>query len=391
MENISYLFSMRVKATCSVDSSVSQRKQVTLTRSECNHISKKFLRFFTIMCLLFIIPTVFADDTLILPLNLTRIEDNSFAGTSMNDVELPDGVKSIGSRAFADTGLQSIYIPESVTEISANAFDGCDDLKIIVEPGSYAEKWCKNNGLASWQYINLGVKKHSKNEIQKFITEHPAETASNTDYRRKPSTDPYVTGLLTTESKQNAVNMVNQVRYITGLNANVVLSSEHEEMIAATAMVNALNGYLSHKPSRPYVLSDSRYDEIYELGYEGASKSNLHRVWASYIYDDDDNWADDILGYMYDSDWGNIESLGHRRWILNPTLAKTMPGSYSYSEYSNSYTKVTALYVLDMSGTGNEAPVAWPAQMTPASYFINSNTHAWSVSFGYEIKKAVYR
>jgi len=285
-------------------------------------VSQNIFYSFVFICLLFVIPTVFAEDTLILPSNLTRIEDNYFAGTSMNDVKLPDGIQSIGERAFADTGLKSIYIPESVSEISPNAFDGCDDIKIIVEPGSYAEKWCKNNGTAYWQYIYLGVQEHTKSEIQRFIAEHPAETVSSTDYRREPAVDPYVTGLLTEESKQNALNMVNQIRYIAGLNANVVLSPDHEEMLAAAAMVNSLNGYLSHYPSRPSVLSDSRYDDIYELGRQGASISNMAQTYYS------DSWSDIILLYMHDSDWSNIDSVGHRRWILNPPMGKTMFSSY---------------------------------------------------------------
>jgi len=339
--------------------------------------SQKFFYSFVFICLFFIIPAVYADDILKIPSNLKRIEDNYFAGTAMSDVELPDGLKSIGSRAFADTGLQSIYIPDSVTEISSNAFDGCDDLKIIVEPGSFAEKWCENNGLASWRNINLGVKKHTKNEILKFIAEHPAETALTTDYRRKPAVDPYVTGLLTTESKQNALNMVNQIRYIVGLNANVVLSPDHEEMLAAASMINALNNSLSHYPSRPNELRGSRYDDIFNLGREGASISNLAAYYS------DSYWSDIILLYMYDSDWTNIDRVGHRRWILNPPMGKTMFSSYYHADVN--YWNFTAMYALDRSGTGNEAPVAWPAMMTPASYFIDSDTHAWSVSFGYQI------
>ena len=60
--------------------------------------------------------------------------DNMPEGTT--EIEIPDGVKSIGDAAFnGHTNLQSVVIPESVECIGAWAFRGCTSLKSVVIPG----------------------------------------------------------------------------------------------------------------------------------------------------------------------------------------------------------------------------------------------------------------
>ena len=68
------------------------------------------------------------------------------------DAPIPEGVTLIGENAFKDcASLTEITIPAGVTEIGRDAFIGCGNLTIIVSEGSYAEKYCKENGL-KYQY-----------------------------------------------------------------------------------------------------------------------------------------------------------------------------------------------------------------------------------------------
>ena len=61
--------------------------------------------------------------------------DNMPEGTT--EIEIPDGVKSIGDAAFnGHTNLQSVVIPEGVRSIGSNAFQSCESLKSIVIPES---------------------------------------------------------------------------------------------------------------------------------------------------------------------------------------------------------------------------------------------------------------
>ena len=312
-----------------------------------------------------------------LPSRLKVIEREAFMGIPMNTIELPEALTRIESRAFAQTGLEYTVIPRSVTYIANDAFDGCADFSPAVYDGSYAQQWCADNGISTWKITGLGVASHTKSDIRAFVDAHPSDPYSTTEFKVEPSLEePYAAGQLSDATIQNALNMINQCRYIAGLNADVANYPEMESRIEAAALVNALNGGLSHYPERPEELADSRYDDLYSLAQSGASSANLSAGRS--------NLAASILwGYMYDSDSSNIDRLGHRRWVLNPSMGKT---AFGFCYRSGSYYRYySGMYAFDRSGSGRQSPVAWPAQMMPLDRFYNSGTQAWSVSFGYEI------
>lgn len=65
------------------------------------------------------------------------IPDNAFYKLETLDVlEIPEGITSIGKFAFARSCLTSVVIPEGVTSIDYAAFYHCDDLKEVVIPDS---------------------------------------------------------------------------------------------------------------------------------------------------------------------------------------------------------------------------------------------------------------
>ena len=84
---------------------------------------------------------------MILPAELTAIDAEAFAGTTMQVVRLPQGLKSIGSRAFADCpDLWQILIPASVTSIADDAFTGVEGLIIFGQAGSAAQRFAEAHG-----------------------------------------------------------------------------------------------------------------------------------------------------------------------------------------------------------------------------------------------------
>lgn len=142
---------------------------------------------------------------LVVPETVTKMDGGTFAGcTSLCSVKLPDGLSEIGDYMFSNcpklgeiklpasvqsigiwafsrcTSLEEIVIPDGVTEIKRQAFMNCDQLKTVVipasvksmknytyrgrapetvfqdspnvtavvEPKSYAEKYCGKNGIA---------------------------------------------------------------------------------------------------------------------------------------------------------------------------------------------------------------------------------------------------
>lgn len=83
-----------------------------------------------------------------LPENLLIIKEEAFAGADgFTEAVLPEGITEIGARAFADSSLVSIHLPASLTFIDDTAFDGCENLIVTAEEGSYAYGWCAERGL----------------------------------------------------------------------------------------------------------------------------------------------------------------------------------------------------------------------------------------------------
>lgn len=86
---------------------------------------------------------------LILPAELTTIEEEAFAGGSFEYVKLSENVSYIGTKAFANcSNLKHIYIPQTTNKIESNAFDGVSDLTIHGVSGSYAEEYANAHGIA---------------------------------------------------------------------------------------------------------------------------------------------------------------------------------------------------------------------------------------------------
>ena len=207
--------------------------------------------------------------------------------------------------------------------------------------------------------IGLDVQKHTRQELTEYSRAHypsPGEIRYDED---PVLTAPYDPGALSEESLEDGLGALNYVRYVAGLSYDVVLDGALNEKVQAGALVNAVNNELSHTPAQP----EGMPDELYELGCSGTSSSNLAAGYG--------NLADAVLnGWMDDSDAGNIDRLGHRRWVLNPKMGKTGFG------YCGNY---CGMYAFDRSNTSAaQTLVAWPAQLMPT--VLMRSDMAWSLS-----------
>ncbi len=211
------------------------------------------------------------------------------------------------------------------------------------------------------------VQKHTKAEIRTYLKKHKASVNTKVKYKKKPKVKAaYRAGVLSNKTKKAALRMLNNIRYIAGLNANVTLNHSYGKKAQAAALVNAANGVLSHSPSRPAKMKKS----LYNLGASGAGASNISMGYQNLN-------AALVSGWMSDDDSYNIDRVGHRRWILNPLMKQTGFGAV------NSY---MAMYALDKKGSGTQTNVYWPAQTMPLEYFgVND---PWTVSTGQTLKKS---
>lgn len=230
--------------------------------------------------------------------------------------------------------------------------------------------WLETNGYAqrSWAY-GIGTFYQTRGDIRNYMASSGADPENVTDMQTEPVySSPYEPGVVTQQSLQDALAMLNQMRYIAGLSSDVTLDGEYTREAQAGAFLNALNRQMSHYPERPEGIDDA----LYELGCKGASSSNLAVAsWRSTLSFFVELWMDD-------SDSSNIGEVGHRRWILNPGMKKTGFG-YAAREGNGSYGSFYAFdnWVGEDDGIHG---VAWPAREMPLNYF--SDDMAWSYASG---------
>jgi hypothetical protein len=154
---------------------------------------------------------------------------------------------------------------------------------------------------------------------------------------------------------------LNAYRYVCDAPYDVALSWGYAQKCSAAVELLTRVGRMEHEPARP----DGVSDDLYRVGYQGTSASNLHQLRAGL--------ATIVDGFIFDSDPTNIEMVGHRLWCLNPRMKFT--AFASQGEY-------TAMYAHDNSRPAKERSdlVCYPARGYFPGSFMKSGA-AWSVQF----------
>ncbi len=226
-------------------------------------------------------------------------------------------------------------------------------------------------GAAQKQAVGINVAYHTQDEIRAYIKNSGAGISDAVTFQENPVTEaPFGLGKLSNETLDSAVKMLNQIRYIAGIPYDVALDDSYNEKAQAASLVNYVNGKMTHYPTKP----EGMADEMFALGESGAGSSNI--AWGSSA-----SWKLNrfiVMSWMEDGDSSNIDSVGHRRWLLNPSMKKT--GFGLVNGVNGTY---SAVYAFDRSGQAEHYGVMWPAQNMPTDYF--NNKFPWSVSMGTEV------
>ncbi len=218
----------------------------------------------------------------------------------------------------------------------------------------------------------LNVESRSIEQIREFAEEHPASLTDSVTYTKVPdvTSGTYTVdslSVLSEETETSALNLLNQIRYISGLDGDVTIDANYSSAMSAATFLDYLNGTLSHYPEKPNGVSD----ELYTLGYEGAGEANLS--WGS---SSSRPLNQAIISWMADSSSdSNIETVGHRRWIINPRMKYT-----AFGVTNGTGGTYAAMYSFDSSRSAGYSMVAWPAQNTPIDYYTQGSP--WSLSIG---------
>ena len=221
--------------------------------------------------------------------------------------------------------------------------------------------------IIGYEYVPFTASIPGKQEILDFMSEYPADINAPVAYQTKPSTQsPYGIGVLSEETRQQLLNLINQIRFVAGVDADVPYSIENERRASAASLVMALNKSLSHSPSRPSALSSAAYNSIWSDAVFGAFNSNIAGGSSSINYN--------VIRYMDDRSEAKV---GHRRHILKGNLADIGIGAGMTDNYS-------ALFVdSNMGSTAEAVQAAWPANLTPSDFWYTGSL--WSVNWGSEI------
>lgn len=221
---------------------------------------------------------------------------------------------------------------------------------------------------------DLNVDYRTPEDINAFLQSHPvAHDAFSDSYEFSYSDSPqlgssYEPGSLSKSDLNSALHMLENIRYIAGLPADLKLSNDYNRMAQAASLVNYSNDSISHYPEFPSNISS----KTAKSGIKACAESNL--AW--------DSWQNTSLEHsilnvwMKDDSVSNIKALGHRRWILIPEMKRTGFGAVSGSRGT-----YNTMYVFDFGRkVKTNYQVAWPAQQMPVSYFPEGTP--WSLSLG---------
>ena len=252
-----------------------------------------------------------------------------------------------------DTSRYDDYLIQSHTEDFA---PGAEDKAVLV-------------------YSRSGDKSVSKPTKSQILSKYSAAASVNVTrtFVTKPSvTSPYSLGKLDSTFVNSALTFLNFYRYCASvgqvkLDENLSTGTEGAQY---GAVVLAANNILTHTPSQPANMSDS----FYNSGYKATTTSNISKRTG---YDKNNSFRQSIYGCINEKNsTGNITTMGHRRWFLNPTLGYV---GFGYAE-STSGSSFIVNKVFDRSAAAGDFDfISWPA----SGYFPNDildTSTPWSVT-----------
>ena len=157
--------------------------------------------------------------------------------------------------------------------------------------------------------------------------------------------------------KEDVLYRVQWFRAMAGVNPVISLNDESNRLAQEAALVMAAAGDLSHEP-------DSSWPCYSQDAYDGASHSNLSLG---------DFGVQSIDGYIEDPGSDNYP-VGHRRWILDPTLLTIGTGD---TRNTNALFVISSDTRKDAQTREEDGYVMWP----PRGYVPRSQIYErWSIS-----------
>ena len=224
--------------------------------------------------------------------------------------------------------------------------------------------------------VGRGAAARQKPTKEAIAAKWATVTTATSLYVEEPSvTAPYKAGKLTDNLLESGLTYFNYIRFVAGLPEVTLDETLTGDAQHGAVLLAALN-QLSHTPPKPADM-DSPF---YKRGYGATSSANISARWG---YAPLTCLQHSIQGCLDDNGDNNLSTLGHRRWILNPTLGKV---GFGYAESTSGWSFIVTP-VFDRSGVGCDYDfISWPmAGNHPTNLFNTENP--WSVTLNPKIYK----
>lgn len=196
------------------------------------------------------------------------------------------------------------------------------------------------------------------------------DPVSHSAYEEVPNKNKFIMGRLKRTTQLDSLHILNAIRFSNGLR-ELSLIDNLSNLAQAGSFLNDLNDKLSHQPEVPNGLK--RESEIFKDGYEGSLNSNISYGYR--VINQNIAFLKDDIGIE------NIENVGHRGWILSPSLTNVgigQSGAYSQlhvgsANYHDDTHKILAF-------PNKSTPVEWMSNKTPFSVFLSEE---FDISYAY--------
>ena len=244
------------------------------------------------------------------------------------------------------------------------------------------------------QYAESGRTSISKPDMEELRQLYNSLPTYDKLYKTEPvveGTD-YHIAVLSDEAYDTAKGLINYYRRVAGL-GDITLSDDVNESAAYGALALAMNNSgLTHYPSQPKDMSSIDYNKA----FAATTSSNLSSASG---YSEKRIISVAVSGQIGDSDSSNIDTLGHRRWLLNPGV-KTL-GIGSANNNYNYYTDIRVFGDGIQSESVNDYDfIAWPSsganltdtfpKDTPWSVTLNPKVYYTPTDVSVEVKSLRY-
>lgn len=197
-----------------------------------------------------------------------------------------------------------------------------------------------------------------------------SDTGSDTGeiYASFPEVDRCIPGDPSEHEKQKVLDRLNYIRSLHGLGP-VFYDSKDDIYTAECSVLIAANKALSHTP-------DNSWECYSENAYTGCNSSNIFVTWGNHDLSGFDS-ADIVDAFMTDED---VDTLGHRRWFIDPWLAHI---SFGRADDYDNFVVGSAIRVInedeqDISKSGLEF-VAYPFENYPKKLYNDNVMMSFSV------------